>query len=64
VDGADEVGRRHDVAYRRQFLLDQGLFPVGLETAEQEDLLLELRCLSVDRAIAVGRRRSTWVTAL
>jgi hypothetical protein len=61
VEGAEDAGRRHDVAYRREFLLEQGLFAVSLPTSGQEDLLLELRCLLMDRPIGVGRRRSRWL---
>jgi hypothetical protein len=53
-----DVGRRADIAYRREFLDENGGFPVGVEVAGQEDLLLGLRCLTANRPILRGRRRS------
>jgi hypothetical protein len=56
-----DVGRRSDIAYRRDFLDEQGGFPVGAEFAGQEDLLLGLRGLTGDRPLLRGRRRSEQV---
>jgi hypothetical protein len=53
-----DVGRRADIAYRREFLEENGGFPVGAEVAGQEDLLIGLRCLIANRPILRGRRRS------
>jgi hypothetical protein len=60
VEGGHDAGRRYDIAYRRDFLLEQGLFAVSPAAAGQEDLLMELRCLVVGRSIGVGGRRSRW----
>lgn len=53
-----DVGRRADIAYRRDFLDEVGGFPMGVELAGQEDLQLGLHCLSLDRPLLRGRRRS------
>jgi hypothetical protein len=57
-DSAVDLGRRCDIAYRRDFLQECGGFPVGLEVAGQEDLLLGLHCLVLQKPILSGRRRS------
>jgi hypothetical protein len=57
-DSAADAGRRNDIAYRRDFLERCGGFPVGIEVAGQEDLLLGVQCLVEDRPILAGRRRS------
>jgi hypothetical protein len=57
-DSAIDAGRRADIAYRRDFLEAAGGFPVGLEVAGQEDLLLGLHCLVNQKQILSGRRRS------
>ncbi|HEX7097281.1 MAG TPA: glycosyltransferase family A protein [Acidimicrobiales bacterium] len=53
-----DAGRRADIAYRRDFLVRSGGFPIGAEVAGQEDLLLGLRCMVENRPILRGRRRS------
>jgi hypothetical protein len=53
-----DVGRRADIAYRRDFLDESGGFPVGVEVAGQEDLMLGLHCLTLNRPLLRGRRRS------
>jgi hypothetical protein len=53
-----DAGLRGDIAYRRRFLTKCAGFPVDSRTAGQEDLLLGMRCLVANRAIALGRRRS------
>lgn len=53
-----DAGRRADIAYRRDFLLECGGFPIGADVAGQEDLLLGVRCLVQNRPILRGRRRS------
>jgi hypothetical protein len=57
-DSTLESGRRADIAYRRDFLEQCGGFPVGLEVAGQEDLLLGVQCLVAEKPILCGRRRS------
>jgi hypothetical protein len=58
TDNSNDLGRRSDIAYRREFLDRVGGFPVGVETAGQEDLLLGLVCLVERLPILCGRRRS------
>jgi hypothetical protein len=53
-----DIGRRDDIAYRRDFLDENGGFPVAGEFAGQEDLLLGLRCITSGRPMLRGRRRS------
>lgn len=53
-----DAGRRADIAYRRDFLVACGGFPIGADVAGQEDLLLGLQCLVENRPILRGRRRS------
>jgi glycosyl transferase family 2 len=53
-----DVGRRADIAYRRDFLDDNGGFPVSGDVAGQEDLLLGLRCIASGQQMLRGRRRS------
>jgi hypothetical protein len=53
-----DIGRRADIAYRRDFLRANGGFPVGADVAGQEDLLLGLVCMTAGKAIVRGRRRS------
>lgn len=53
-----EGGRRADIAYRRDFLAAVGGFPLGVDVAGQEDLLLGLECLRRSEPLLRGRRRS------
>src|SRR5690606_21465008 len=53
-----DIGRRADIAYRRDFLVDSGGFPIDPDVAGQEDLLLGLQCLVDHRPLLQGARRS------
>ena len=56
-----DIGRRADIAYRRDFLMEAGGFPISAELAGQEDLMLGLRCLSENLPLLQGTRRSEQV---
>lgn len=56
-----DIGRRADIAYRHDFLMEAGGFPVGADLAGQEDLMLGLRCLREGRPLLRGARRSEQV---